>query len=159
MSFYSPEPQRQNSTSVIGHPGARILHQFPHSEYWFLMRRKATDCFMRGHGLRVLRKHRVCSRFLWTCGCGCVFSLLLCVWSWWSGSSFTLTSKTTLGVLCWYIRGGRKGGSRIIQCSEEGKKSVHICICEHFHSNLLLLGFREDKTVYDLNLTTKHKVK
>lgn len=41
--------------------------------------------------------------------------------------------KPTMGVLCWYIKTGRKGGSRIMQCGAEAQRARVcgcVCVCE-----------------------------
>lgn len=52
--------------------------------------------------------------------------------------------KPTLGVLCWYIKTGRKGGSRIMQCSAAARRArmgihvhVHACVSVQETQNVL----------------------
>lgn len=62
-------------------------------------------------------------RFLWVCGCVCIrFCVCVCVCVFYLCVSdaddqaipLLWPLKPTMGVLCWYIKRGRKGGSRIM---------------------------------------------
>lgn len=63
-----------------------------------------------------------------TCVCVCVFCLcnpeadeqaILLLWP----------LKPTMGVFCWYIKRGRKGGSRTMQCSAVAQRT-RMSVCE-----------------------------
>lgn len=120
-SFNSPEPRRRISTSVSDHPAAHILPRVPSLRGFLLLLKgktenQSSDDADWDHELRALRKQQGTLGFLWKCGCVCMWVCMCLSCDWWSGGSFCSGAlKATLGVLCWYIRRGRKGGSRIIQ--------------------------------------------
>ena len=80
--------------------------------------------------------------FLWACVCVCVcvlfvyvFCLCVCLKLMIRRFPFLWPLKPTMGVLCWYIKRGRKGGSRITQWSAAAPRArmrahcVSVCVC------------------------------
>lgn len=66
-------------------------------------------------------------------GVGCVYLLCFCVSEVDDeGVPLLWPLKPTMGVLCWYMKRGRKGGSRKMKCSVatwRARMCVCVCVC------------------------------
>lgn len=132
--FNSPEPRSWISTSVMGHPGAHILHRFP-------------ALFWEDELKLIFRTHLVLGAAVRTTVWGglsqlwvlqdsmntwvCLLALLLCACSWWSGSSFTLASNSHPGrsLLVYQERKeGRVKNKSAQHCSMKARIGLHICV-------------------------------
>lgn len=132
--FNSPEPKSWISTSVMGHPGAHILHRFP-------------ALFWEDELKRIFWTHLVLEAAVRTGVWGalwqlwvlqgtikmwvCLLALLLCDCSWWSGSSFTLASKRHPGrsLLVYQERKeGRVKSKSAQHCNMRARIGLHICV-------------------------------
>lgn len=66
--------------------------------------------------------------------------------------------KPTMGVLCWYIKTGRKGGSRIMQCRAAAKRArmgvcACLCTCESAYTEMCCCGDLENTSHRNPNIT------
>lgn len=101
---------------------------FPQNTTYFS---NCSYCPCDAGSLTPLRKHTAHFSFISTWVCVYVFLCLcvLLVWSrsWWWGDSF-LPLKPSMGVFCWYIKIGRKGGSRKMPSSSVAQRAkVSVC--------------------------------